>query len=140
MSQFRLWFLTIALRDERAVADVQPQHEAIEAISEELDLIGYYLFSTTTRVPGRHAGARMFAPRFGIPEESATGTAAGPLACFLYEKMAIQDREIAVEQGRLMQPASPSLIKVTLDTDEGGIVRVMAGGTAVVKESRRVEI
>ena len=133
-------FLTIALRDERAVADVQPQHEAIEAISEELDLIGYYLFSTTTRVPGRHAGARMFAPRFGIPEESATGTAAGPLACFLYENMGIQDREIAVEQGRLMQPASPSLIKVTLDTDEGGIVRVMAGGTAVVKESRRVEI
>lgn len=133
-------FLMIALRDERAVADVQPQQEAIEAISEALDLIGYYVFSTTTRVSGRHAGARMFAPRFGIPEESATGTAAGPLACFLHERMGIEDREMAIEQGRLMQPASPSLIKVTLDANEGGIARVMAGGTASVKENKGVEI
>ncbi|MFL9865650.1 PhzF family phenazine biosynthesis protein [Paraburkholderia fungorum] len=133
-------FLMVALPDERSVAAIRPDHRSIESISDELDLIGYYVFSTTTQVPGRHAGARMFAPRFGIAEESATGTAAGPLACFLYEQMGVGDTEIAIEQGRLMQPPSPSVIQVVLDIDRGRISRLMAGGAAVVKRSMTVEI
>lgn len=133
-------FLMLALPNERSVAAIRPDQRAIESISDELDLIGYYVFSTTTNVPGRHAGARMFAPRFGIAEESATGTAAGPLACFLYERMGVGDTEIAIEQGRLMQPPSPSVIQVILDVDSRGISRLMAGGTGVVMRSMTVEI
>ena len=133
-------FLIIALPDGRSVAEVQPDHQAIAAISEELDLIGYYVFSRETAVAGRQAGTRMFAPRFGIPEESATGTAAGPLACFLYERMGSRDSEMVIEQGRLMQPASPSLIKISLDIEDGKVVRLMAGGSATLKQSVIVEI
>lgn len=133
-------FLMIALPDGRSVADVQPDHSMIEAISNELDLIGYYLFSTATIIGGRHAGARMFAPRFGIIEESATGTAAGPLACFLHEHMHVEDREIVIEQGRLMRAPSPSVIKVMLDIDDGGISRLMAGGGARVVRSMNLEV
>lgn len=133
-------FLMIELPDGRSVADVRPDHPMIEAISNELDLIGYYLFSTETIVPGRHAGARMFAPRFGISEESATGTAAGPLACFLHEHRHIKDREIFIEQGRLMQPPSPSTIKVILDIDDGKVSRLKAGGRAKVVRSMNLEV
>ncbi|MBC8732864.1 PhzF family phenazine biosynthesis protein [Paraburkholderia sp. UCT2] len=133
-------FLMVALPDERSVAAIRPDQRSIESISDELDLIGYYVFSTTTKVPGRHAGARMFAPRFGIAEESGTGTAAGPLACFLYERMGVGDTEIAIEQGRLMQPPSPSVIQVALDVDSSRISRLMAGGTGVVMRSITVEI
>lgn len=133
-------FLMIALPDERSVAAILPDHRSIESISDDLDLIGYYVFSTTTKVPGRHAGARMFAPRFGIAEESATGTAAGPLACFLYERMGVGDTEIAIEQGRLMQPPSPSVIQVVLDVNSSRISRLMAGGAGVVMRSITVEI
>jgi len=55
-------------RYEQSVAQLRPDLDLVEQISNELDLIGYYLFSATTKVPGRHAGARMFAPRFGITE------------------------------------------------------------------------
>lgn len=133
-------FLLAALPDSRSVADLRPDHRAIETVSNELDLIGYYVFSTTTIVPGRHAGARMFAPRFGIEEESATGMAAGPLACFLYERMHVKDQTILVEQGQLMHPKSPSLITVMLEVEGTKISRLMAGGKAVVARAMGVEI
>ncbi|WP_322067159.1 PhzF family phenazine biosynthesis protein [Burkholderia ubonensis] len=133
-------FLMVALPGERAVAAIRPNQQSIESVGEELDLIGYYVFSRTTKVPGRHAGARMFAPRFGIAEESATGTVAGPLACFLFECMGVRDTEMSIEQGSLIQPPSPSIIQIVLDVDGSRIYRLMAGGTGLVARSITVEI
>jgi PhzF family phenazine biosynthesis protein len=133
-------FLIVPLPDERSVAELRPDLGPIASLSDELDLIGYYVFSTATRVPGRHAGARMFAPRFGIPEEAGTGMAAGPLACFLHDHLGVQDREMLIEQGWLMEPPSPSVIKVTLELAQGKISRLMAGGAARAVSSMRVEV
>lgn len=132
--------LMVPLRDEAAVADVTPDHEAIEAISETLDLIGYYVFSRETQQPGRHAGARMFAPRFGIPEESATGMAAGPLACYLHDRMGVDATRLVIEQGALMDPPSPSVITVELDVEGGAIQRLLAGGRGRRVETRTVDV
>ncbi|WP_269507120.1 PhzF family phenazine biosynthesis protein [Burkholderia sp. IMCC1007] len=82
----------------------------------------------------------MFAPRFGIAEESATGTAAGPLACFIYERMDARDPDMLIEQGRMMQPASPSIIKVMLDIEDAKVARLMAGGSATIEQCAVVEI
>jgi PhzF family phenazine biosynthesis protein len=133
-------FLLVPLPDERSVAELRPHLGLIESLSHELDLVGYYVFSTTTKVQGRHAGTRMFAPRFGIPEEAGTGMAAGPLACFLHDHLGVEDREIFIEQGWLMQPPSPSVIKVVLELADGKISRLMAGGTARAISSLRVEV
>lgn len=133
-------FLLVPLHDERSVAELRPHLGLVESLSDELDLIGYYVFSTTTKVQGRHAGARMFAPRFGIPEEAGTGMAAGPLACFLHDHLGVKDREILIEQGWLMQPPSPSVIKVVLELADGKISRLMAGGAARAISSLRVEV
>ena len=133
-------FLLVGLSDERSVAELRPHLNLVESLSDELDLIGYYVFSTTTKVQGRHAGARMFAPRFGISEEAGTGMAAGPLACLLHDYLGIEDREILIEQGWLMQPPSPSVIKVVLEIAGGKISRLMAGGHARTISSLRVEV
>jgi PhzF family phenazine biosynthesis protein len=74
-------FLLVPLQNAASVAAIKPDRTLIRQISEQYDLIGYYVFSNETALPERHAGARMFAPRYGIDEESATGMAAGPLAC-----------------------------------------------------------
>lgn len=133
-------FLLIPLIEEQSVAELRPHLGLVEAISDELGLIGYYVFSRTTKVQGRHAGARMFAPRFGIPEEAGTGMAAGPLACFLHDRLGVEDREILIEQGWLMNPPSPSVIKVVLELVNGKISRLMAGGAARASSSLRVEV
>lgn len=133
-------FLIVPLPDEHSVSELRPDLGLVESLSDELDLAGYYAFSTTTKVQGRHAGARMFAPRLGIPEEAGTGTAAGPLACFLHDHLGVEDREVLIEQGWLMQPPSPCVIRVVLELANGKISRLMAGGTARAVSSIQVEV
>lgn len=132
-------FLLIALPDAQTLAELRPRQDLVHAISEELDLIGVYAFTTETQCPGRHAGARMFAPRFGIPEESGTGMAAGPLACLLHDVLGVRERVLHIEQGWLMQPPSPSLIRVVLELEDGRITRLMAGGTGHISRSMVLE-
>jgi len=133
-------FMLLHMKNEEEVLHVNPDFEAINKISEEYDLIGYYIFSEMTKMPGRDAGARMFAPRYGIKEESATGMAGGPLACFLYDKMRIDKDVFLIEQGHLMNPVSPSVITVKLDLHNQKIKKLMAGGEAKVMKSMTVRI
>ncbi|MCB0279111.1 MAG: PhzF family phenazine biosynthesis protein [Calditrichaeota bacterium] len=123
-------FLIIPLKSESAVRKAKPDFDAIQSISEDYQLIGYYLFSMETRISGRDAGTRMFAPRYGIPEEAATGMAAGPLGCYLYERMHLNKSTFSIEQGALMNPASPSLLEVELEFSHSKIKQVLVGGRA----------
>ena len=133
-------FLVVPLKDETAVLSAHPDFGAIQKISEKFDLIGYYIFSQQTKIPKRDAGTRMFAPRYGINEESATGMAAGPLACYLYDKMGINTEVYLIEQGHLMKPPSPSIITVKLNFVNGKIAGLIAGGKAKVIKSLTISI
>jgi len=131
-------FLLVLLQNAASVAAIHPDQALIRQLSEQYDLIGYYVFSKETALPERHAGARMFAPRYGIDEESATGMAAGPLACYLHDRQGIDATTLFIEQGRLMQPPSPSIIRVDLRIVDGAISSLMAGG--VGRSTRKIEI
>ena len=72
-------FLLVAVRNAGDLRSLAPCMTEIESISEELDLIGYYVWAPAGG--DCVATARMFAPRYGITEEAATGMAAGPLGC-----------------------------------------------------------
>jgi len=131
-------FLVIPIREQTALRNLNPDFSAVEKISAALNLVGYYVFSTKTFVSGRQASARMFAPWYGIREEAATGMAAGPLACYLYDMMGIKHPHLVIEQGFMMQPPSPSEIIVDLNIRGNQIASLMAGGRA--KVTRVVEI
>jgi PhzF family phenazine biosynthesis protein len=121
-------FLLIRLRDRSHMSQIQPRFADIEAISERYDLIGYYVW-----VPGSGdfaATTRMFAPRYGIPEESGTGMAAGPLACYLNDRCGVSDTTMLIEQGAFMQPRSPSRIVVRMVREGGRITSLYVGGRA----------
>jgi PhzF family phenazine biosynthesis protein len=133
-------FLVVPLKNEITVLSAHPDFEKIHKISEEFDLIGYYIFSEHTKLPERDAGTRMFAPRYGINEESATGMAAGPLACYLYDKMGINTEVYLIEQGYFMKPPSPSVITVKLNFENGKIAGLIAGGKAKVIKSLTISI
>jgi PhzF family phenazine biosynthesis protein len=133
-------FLVVPLKDETAVLSAHPDFGAIQKISEKFDLIGYYIFSQQTKIPERDAGTRMFAPRYGINEESATGMAAGPLACYLYDKMGINKEVYLIEQGHFIKPPSPSVITVKLNFEDGKVTGLFAGGKAKVMNSLNISI
>lgn len=133
-------YLIIGLKDPASAKSLSPKMAEISAISDIYDLIGYYVFCPQTVKEGRDAGARMFAPRYGIDEEAATGMAAGPLACYLRDKLKIQKNQFLIEQGYYMATPSPSVIDVKLNVEQAAIGTLMAGGKAAVSETRRVEI
>ncbi len=133
-------FLVVPLRDEATVLSAEPDFPAILAISEALDLVGFHIFSSDVRVPGRHAGARMFAPRYAIEEEAATGMASGPLACFLWSRLGVKQKTILLEQGHLMKPPSPSLIQIDLETAHESIERLLVGGRGLAAQGISIEI
>lgn len=133
-------FLIAELQSSDIVRSIKPVDEKIVAISNKYDLIGYYLFSTHSVKNGRDAGARMFAPRYGIGEEAATGMAAGPLACYLYDRMGVTKADFVIEQGYLMPNPSPSVIFVRLKINGSSISGLMAGGKVAISEIRSVDI
>lgn len=124
-------FLLAQVQDVMALRNLQPEQSQIKAISDRAGLIGFYVF--TTQIGEADATARMFAPSFGIAEESATGMAAGPLACYLHDHLQVHKPNFLIHQGYLMAHPSPSQIEVQLELDgQGAITGVRAGGSGLV--------
>ena len=121
-------FIVIGVKSTDIMRSLQPDQAVINEISEKLDLIGYYVYTTDGCSHEHIATTRMFAPRYGIPEEAATGMAAGPLACLLFDHLGFKQERIVIRQGEFMQPASPSIITVDFDLENGSITGLMAGG------------
>ncbi len=124
-------FLMVPLKDLWTLKNISPDYAEINDLSKKLDVHGFYPFSTETVIAERDASARMFAPYVGICEEAATGTASGPLAGFLYDYLGIKKDHIVIEQGRLMEKPSPSVLYVDLQIQQGQITGMMVGGKAV---------
>ena len=133
-------FLLIGVKSRDILKAITPDLEAINGISDKLDLIGYYIFTTEGLDEGFDATTRMFAPRYGIAEEAATGMAAGPLGCYMYDKLDSADPKLVIEQGRYMPAPSPSKITVNLELENGAITGLMAGGFGKVMKSIDIEI
>jgi trans-2,3-dihydro-3-hydroxyanthranilate isomerase len=74
---------------------------------------------------------RMFAPAVGVPEDPATGSAAGPLACHVCRHgLAEWGEWIEISQGA--EIGRPSTLFARADGSEAAIERVFCGGRAVV--------
>jgi len=131
-------FLIQQVDSVEALEKLRPDFDQITRISEVMDLIGYYVFTTET--PHGDATARMFAPRYGIEEEAATGMAAGPLGCVLYDYLGLDKTEFLIEQGRYMSTPSPSHLKVKLTVTGDGIESLMVGGRAKISKEITVTL
>lgn len=133
-------FLLVPLATDGALRMIVPDVQLIGALSDQLDLIGLYPFVIADHgVSDAVAYARMFAPRYGIDEESATGMAAGPLACYLHDRCGVPGTSLVIGQGEHMPVPSPSRITVNLELEVSGcIARLMVGGGGHLVETRQV--
>ncbi|MEI9977651.1 MAG: PhzF family phenazine biosynthesis protein [Edaphobacter sp.] len=86
-------------------------------------------------LPSSIAHARFFNPTVGIVEDSATGTAAGPLPCLLASHGIVDDGStVAIEQGYEMK--RPSILHVRVHGEE---VQLSGRGVTVVDGRVRIE-
>jgi len=134
--------LQIGVADAAVLRSLEPNMEAIRDITNRFDAVCYYVFAAESVVPGRDATARMFGPAYGIPEESATGMAAGPLACWLDARAGGRREAFAIEQGQMMNPTSPSLIIARPQRPAAGaaLSAMWIGGSARASGVRRIRI
>jgi trans-2,3-dihydro-3-hydroxyanthranilate isomerase len=92
--------------------------------------VGVYAFTFETNEAGSLVHARFFAPADGIPEDAATGSAAGALSGYLVNHGAAKANSFVIEQGDFMNRASRIHADVT--GEPGNIERVKIGGGSVV--------
>ena len=113
----------VALASEDEVARVKPDFGALA------DVLGGRCVSTFAGSGGKWK-TRMFAPGSGVPEDPATGSAAGPLAVHLarHERIAFGD-EIEISQGA--EIGRPSTLYARADGSGDEVERVEVGGSAV---------
>lgn len=127
----------VPVRDAAVLGRLAPDMAAIQALTDRLDAVCLYVFALGGNRPGRDATARMFAPGYGIPEESATGMAGGACAGWLASVAGLPGDRLALEQGHFMSPPAPSLLEARIDRHAG---RVWIGGRARIAESRRLSL
>lgn len=113
----------VALTTEAEVAALRPEFQAL----------GRLLPRGTTNCfagAGRRWKTRAFAPGAGVPEDPATGSAAGPLAYHLARHGRIAfGEEIEIRQGA--EIGRPSVLFARADGTAGALERVEVGGSAV---------
>ena len=96
-----------------------------------------YCYTRETGDPAAHVRARMFAPKLGVSEDPATGSAAAAFAgpAVLFERPEDGTHQILIEQG--VEMGRPSEIALDLDI-AGGLLRgaQIGGGALIVSEGK----
>jgi trans-2,3-dihydro-3-hydroxyanthranilate isomerase len=117
----------------RHLVVVLPSREDVAALEPDINALRRLGAYGVSCIAGEGASwkSRMFAPVFGVDEDPATGSAAGPVACHLarHGRIAWGD-EIVIDQG--MEVGRPSRLHARAEGGDGLIDRVQVGGQAVI--------
>lgn len=131
--------IMVPIRNLEVLNRTEPDMTKVAEVSRKYNTIGYHLFTLETL--GGTAHCRNLAPLYGIPEESACGTANGALSSYLthHGKLsAEQAKSIVMEQGYTMN--MPSEILASVDLSGSGIIRVRVGGKAIDIKEIEIEL
>ena len=124
--------LMVRLHDRAAVDQARPSAEQLLAVLGPAGAEGCYVYAFDEAKPG-DAYARFFNPTVGLWEDSATGTAAGPLTAYLNsEGLLADDAELVIEQGTMMGRPSFLRVRLTPDAQLSGTGIVVLRGTLTV--------
>ena len=99
-----------------------------QQLKSTLKDLSVYVFTPQGLLPDSDLHGRMFAPEIGITEDPATGSANGPLACYLF-KYGIKKGPLISEQGFEMN--RPSILHLEIESEKEIIKKVKVGGQAI---------
>jgi len=125
--------LIVPVRTLTAVRSIQPDASAIIKVCERFGANGIMVFTTVTVESFASVHARMFAPKIGILEDPATGSAGGALGAYLVQHGVVEvgpTTDILIEQGYEID--RPSRILVQVESDDDAIQEVKVGGHCVM--------
>jgi trans-2,3-dihydro-3-hydroxyanthranilate isomerase len=127
-------YLLVPLTTRRAVDSAVFDADAFSDFRRAagFDDVPIFLFSLE---PGADKGtvySRMFAPNAGVPEDPATGSACGPLGCYLVRnKVVTLEKAGAMLNVQGVRMGRPSYVHIAIGVDGGQISNVRVGGQSV---------
>jgi trans-2,3-dihydro-3-hydroxyanthranilate isomerase len=126
-------FVIAVLRDPETVDRAACDPGGIRRLCDRFDTQSAVFLFALTSSTGDTVYSRLFAPAHGVVEDPATGSASGPLGCYLVDHglvAADAQRRIVSTQGVAMGRAST--IHVAIEGTADAITRVQVGGEAVL--------
>jgi trans-2,3-dihydro-3-hydroxyanthranilate isomerase len=120
--------LMVPAASREVVAHAQQSPVAVKEALEKAGGDAFYLFA----VDDKGAKARLFDVQYGIGEDPATGSAAGPLGAYVVHHGAHGPGRIEIEQG--VEIGRPSTLIVDVEPDGDTLSIHVGGGVAIVGE------
>jgi len=100
-----------------------------------------FVFTTETEFPGSGVHGRMLAPLLGISEDPATGSANGPLGCYLVRyKVLASEGELRVVSEQGIEMGRPSFLHIRIRHTGDEITAVHVGGSCCYMGSGQLEL
>jgi trans-2,3-dihydro-3-hydroxyanthranilate isomerase len=132
-------FVFVPVRSLDAIGRARPDMAKWPQAFDASAANGAYLYCRDVVDPIASYHARMFAPKMGVTEDPATGSAAAAFAGVLAAsgKFADGEHAVAIEQGVEMR--RPSLIRLTLTMRGGKLAAATVGGDAVIVSEGTIE-
>lgn len=127
-----LGHLLVPVPDLDAIGRLRPNTARLETLLGGCGALGCFVFCLQATAPDTLAHARMFAPGAGVPEDPATGSAAGPLGAYLAVHGVLPKTQTTfmLEQG--IEMGRPSRIWIEVIRDTAGMpTTIRVGGTTV---------
>ncbi len=124
--------LMVPLPDLDTAGRLRPNFSSLDALLQASGALGCFAFCLQATAPDTLAHARMFAPGDGVPEDPATGSAAGPLGAYLaaHGVLSKSQTTFVLEQG--IEMGRPSRMWVEVIRDAAGMPTTLrVGGTTV---------
>ncbi|MFF4252533.1 PhzF family phenazine biosynthesis protein [Streptomyces sp. NPDC001663] len=113
----------VGVESVAALSALRPDHRALVAFPD--------MAANCFAGAGTHWRTRMFSPAYGVVEDAATGSAAGPLAIHLARhQLADYGRQLEILQG--VEMGRPSLMLATAEGSGDTVRSVEVGGHGVV--------
>lgn len=137
-------FLVVPLASVEAVASALADTRMLNHVEKELSVLGLFFFAFEEAGGVTRLRARMFAPGAGVPEDPATGSAAGPVGVYLALHGALPGGvaggrgRFTIDQG--IEMGRPSELDVTVLLDDGRPAGVRVEGSAVLMMRGEIEV
>jgi len=133
--------LLIPIKTREQLFSIKLNDERISRFQKQHGLDSFHMFTFDTIEKNLVANSRNSDPLHGIHEESATGSATGALACYLFDREKLSKyhlNKLLFEQGYSM--GQHSQITVSLEVNGQKITRVQVGGKAVITGEKIINI
>jgi trans-2,3-dihydro-3-hydroxyanthranilate isomerase len=128
-------FLFVPLATRRAVDSASLNPAEYRALADSLDTRpnGVFLFSAERGTERATVYSRMFAPDLGVVEDPATGSASGPLGCYLVRHRIVKHEKAgAMVSLQGVKMGRPSQIHIAIGLHGNEIASVQVGGESVL--------